>query len=292
MADNIFDIAVIGGGPAGLSAALTGRIRNKTVAIFNHLEFSPKLQKAHIVDNYPGMPEITGKGLMQQMSAHCLAHEPTLIKEKVLNIFPTEGTFTLLTPAQTYEARVIVIATGVVATALFEGERDYLGRGVSYCATCDGMFYRDKDVAIISYTQEEGEHEANFLGELCRNVYYLPQYKGEAPKLRSEKIKVLSGVRPKAIKGEGQVAGLVTDKEELKVDGVFILRQSDPVENILPGLELEGETIKVKRDMSTNIPGVFAAGDCTGKPWQIAKAAGEGLVAVLSAITYLEKSAK
>lgn len=154
------------------------------------------------------------------------------------------------------------------------------------------MFYRDKDVAVISYTAEEGEHEANFLGELCRNVYYLPQYKGEAPEIRSEKVKVMTGVRPKVIKGDGQVSGLVTDKEELKVDGVFILRQSDPVENILSGLELEGEIIKVNRDMSTNIPGVFAAGDCTGKPWQIAKATGEGLVAVLSAITYLEKNAK
>lgn len=292
MAEKIFDIAVIGGGPAGLSAALTGRIRNKSIAVFNHLEFSPKLQKAHVVDNYPGMPEITGKGLMQQLSAHCLAHEPTLIKEKVVSIFPTDDKFTLLTPAQTYEARAVIIATGVVATALFEGERDFLGRGVSYCATCDGMFYRDKDVAVISYTAEEGEHEANFLGELCRNVYYLPQYKGEAPEIRSEKVKVMTGVRPKVIKGDGQVSGLVTDKEELKVDGVFILRQSDPVENILSGLELEGEIIKVNRDMSTNIPGVFAAGDCTGKPWQIAKATGEGLVAVLSAITYLEKNAK
>lgn len=290
MADTIYDIAVVGGGPAGLSAALTGRIRNKTVAIFNHLEFSPKLQKAHVVDNYPGMPEITGKGLMQQLAAHCMAHEPAHIKEKVLNIFPTGESFTLLTPAQTYEARTVIIATGVVATALFEGERDYLGRGVSYCATCDGMFYREKDVAVISYTTE-GEHEANYLGELCRNVYYLPQYKGEMPQMRSS-VKVLAGVRPKLIKGDGQVETLVTDKEELNVSGVFILRQSDPVENILAGVELEGETIKVKRDMSTNIPGVFAAGDCTGKPWQIAKATGEGLVAVLSAISYLDTNSK
>lgn len=289
MADNIFDIAVVGGGPAGLSAVITGRIRNKKVALFNHLDFSPKLQKAHVVDNYPGMPEITGKGLMQQISSHCMAHEPTHIKEKVVNIFPTDDTFTLLTPVKTYQARTVIIATGVVATALFEGEREYLGRGVSYCATCDGMFYRDKDVAVISYTQE-GEHEANFLGEICRNVYYLPQYKGELAEMRSS-VKVMNN-RPKAIRGDAQVDSLVTDKEDLKVHGVFIIRQSDPVENVLSGLELEGETIKVKRDMSTNIPGVFAAGDCTGKPWQIAKATGEGLVAVLSAITYLEKSPK
>lgn len=290
MADKKFDIAVVGGGPAGLSAALTGRIRNKSIALFEHMGFSPKLQKAHIVDNYPGLPQVTGKGLIQQLSAHCLAHDPTLIQEKVLNIFPAGDGFTLLTPAGTYEAGAVVVATGVIATALFAGERDFLGRGVSYCATCDGMFYRDKDVAVISYTPE-GEQEANFLSEICRSVYYLPQYKEEGLQLRGN-IQVLQQTRPQTIKGDGQVDTLVTDKENLKVHGVFILRQSDPVENILPGLELDGEVIKVNRDMSTSIPGVFAAGDCTGKPWQIAKSTGEGLVAVLSAIGYLDKKEK
>ncbi len=288
MAAQIFDIAIIGGGPAGLSAALTGRIRNKEIALFEHLDFSQKLQKAHIVDNYPGLPQVTGKGLVQQMAAHAQAHQPTIIKEKVLNIYPGEK-FTILTPAATYEARAVILATGVVATVLFAGERDFLGRGVSYCATCDGMFYKDKNVAVIAYTAE-GEHEAKFLGELCRQVYYLPQYKGELPPFR-DNVKIVAD-KPRAIKGDSQVEQLATDKGELKVDGVFILRQSDPVENVLAGLELDGEVIKVNRDMSTNIPGVFAAGDCTGKPWQIAKAVGEGLVAVLSAIGYLETKAK
>lgn len=288
MAAKVFDIAVVGGGPAGLSAALTGRIRNKDVVLFEHLDFSQKLQKAHLVDNYPGLPQITGKGLMQQMSAHCLAHEPTLIKEKVLNIYPGE-VFTLLTPAATYEAKAVILATGVVATVLFTGEKEFLGRGVSYCATCDAMFYKDKNVAVISYTTE-GEHEASYLGELCRQVYYLPQYKGELPRFL-DNVRIVTD-KPRAIKGDSQVEELATDQGALAVDGVFILRQSDPVENVLPGLELDGEVIRVARDMSTNIPGVFAAGDCTGKPWQIAKATGEGLVAVLSAIGYLESKAR
>ncbi|CVK20265.1 NAD(P)/FAD-dependent oxidoreductase [Sporomusa sphaeroides] len=281
-----FDIAVIGGGPAGLSAALTGRIRNKNIGLFEHLDFSQKLQKAHLVDNYLGLPEVTGKGMMQHFSAHALAHGPQLIKEKVITVFPGDNMFTLLTPGNTYEAKAVIFATGVVSTLLFAGERELLGRGVSYCATCDGRMFQGRDVAVISYT-EEGENETAFLGELCRNVYYLPQYKGDFGELRAP-ITVVSG-RPKAIVGDGQVEKLVTDKEELKVHGVFILRHSDPVENLLPGLELDGEVIKVNRDMSTNIPGVFAAGDCTGKPWQIAKATGEGLVAVLSAITHIDK---
>lgn len=290
MEKKIYDIAIIGGGPAGLSAALTGRIRNKEIVLFERLDFSEKLQKAHLVDNYLGMPQITGQGMMQQFSAHCLAHGPELIKEKIVSIFPTEDTFTLVTPGNTYEARSLILATGVISTALFAGEREFLGRGVSYCATCDGMFYKEKDVAVISYTRE-GEHEAEYLGELCRTVYYFPQYKADLPQMRAN-VQVMPIVRPRAIVGDTQVEKLVTDKEELKVHGVFIMRQSDPVENLLPGLELTGEVIKVNRDLSTNIPGVFAAGDCTGKPWQIAKATGEGLVAVLSAISYLDRTDK
>ncbi|MEG6585336.1 NAD(P)/FAD-dependent oxidoreductase [Dendrosporobacter sp. 1207_IL3150] len=288
MAETIYDIAVIGGGPAGLSAALTGRIRNKSIALFEHMDFSLKLQKAHLVDNYLGLPQITGKGLMQQMSAHCLAHSPDLIKEKVVNIFPGDDSFTIATPKNIYNAKTVIIATGVVATALFKGEKEMLGRGVSYCATCDGMFYKDKDVAVISYSTE-GEHEANYLDEICRNVYYLPQYKSELSGMRSG-IEIIN-TKPRSIEGDSQVEKLVTEHSDIKVHGVFIIRQSDPVENVLPGLELDGEVIKVNRDMSTSIPGVFAAGDCIGKPWQIAKATGEGLVAVLSAISYLEKKA-
>jgi thioredoxin reductase (NADPH) len=288
MSNEMFDIAIIGGGPAGLSAALTGRIRNKNVALFEHMDFSLKLQKAHIVDNYLGVPQITGQGMMQQFLAHCMSYKPNIIKEKVVNIFPGDNGFTLLTPGETYQARAVIIATGVVATTLFQGEKQFLGRGVSYCATCDGMMYKGKDVAVISYTAE-GEHEADYLSELCRTVYYLPQYK-DAPAVRSG-IKLVHD-KPQTILGDVVVEKLQMSKEELNVHGVFIIRMSDPVENILPGIALDGEVIKVNRDMSTSIPGVFAAGDCTGKPWQIAKATGEGLVAVLSAITYLGKKEK
>lgn len=288
MASEIFDIAIIGGGPAGLSAALTGRIRNKSIALFEHMNFSEKLQKAHIVDNYLGMPQVTGQGMMQQFVSHCMSHKPTVIKEKVNSIFPGDDVFTILTPGDTYEARTVIIATGVVATGLFKGEKDFLGKGVSYCPTCDAMMYKGKDVAIISYTAE-GEHEAEYMKELCRTVYYLPQYK-EIPKMRSD-IKIIDD-KPKSITGDVVVENLVMAKEKLDVHGVFIIRQSDPVENVLPGLELEGEVVKVNRDMSTNIPGVFAAGDCTGRPWQISKATGEGLIAVLSAISYLVKKDK
>lgn len=289
MSQSIYDIAIIGAGPAGLSAALTGRIRNKKILLFEHLGFSEKLQKGHTINNYLGMPVVSGQELMKQFADHALSYSPELVKEKVVNIFPGDNMFTILTSKSTYEAKAVIIATGVVATGLFEGEKDLLGRGVSYCATCDGMLYRDQDVAVISYTRE-GEHEAEYLAEICRQVYYLPQYKSEFSTMRSNL--AMKAVRPRALRNEANAISLATDKENINVSGVFILRQSDPVENLLPGIELEGEVIKVNRDMETSIPGVFAAGDCTGKPWQISRATGEGLVAVLSAISYLDTQAK
>ena len=284
MADQIFDVAIIGAGPAGLSAALTARVRNKSVALFEHIDFSPKLQKAHAINNYPGLPSTPGKDLMKQFADHALAAGPTLIKEKVTNVFAGD-TFTLLTPNDTYEAKTIVLAIGVSNSAMLTGEKDLVGKGVCYCATCDGMLYRDKPVAVIAYT-EEGEHDADFLGEICPVVYFIPQYKTEyQPKHPT--IQVLKA-RPQAVLGTDEVTGLTTDAGELKVDGIFILRQSDPAETLLPELEMDGPFVKVNRDQATNVPGVFAAGDCTGKPWQIARAVGEGLTAVLNAIGYID----
>lgn len=284
MGDQVFDVAVIGAGPAGLSAALTARVRNKSVALFEHMDFSPKLQKAHTINNYPGLPATAGKDLMKLFADQALAAGPTLIREKVTNVFAGD-TFTLLTPNNTYEAKALVLAIGVSNSALLAGEKDLVGKGVSYCATCDGMLYRDKPVAVIAYT-EEGEHEADFLGEICPVVYFVPQYKTEYHPAQST-VQVVRA-RPQAVLGSDEVTGLQTDAGELKVEGIFILRQSDPAETLLPDLEMDGPFVKVDRDQATSVPGVFAAGDCTGKPWQIARATGEGLTAVLNAISFLD----
>lgn len=280
----IFDVAIIGGGPAGLSAAITARIRNKATVLFEHGVYSAKLRKAPKVDNYLGVPEVTGEQLMNTFVEHCQSLHPTIIKEKVTNIYPGE-IFTILTPEASFEARSVIIATGVISTALFPGERDLLGKGVSYCATCDGLFFRDKPVAVISYTRE-GEKEANFLAEVCQQVYYLPQYKGELESLHP-KVDVIKE-KPVQVEGTDVVRALKLKDTELTVNGIFVLRESDPVENIISGLELDGEVIKVNRCMATNLSGVFAAGDCTGRPWQISKAVGEGLIAAIHAVQYID----
>ena len=280
----MFDIAIIGGGPAGLSSAVTGAIRKKKIALFEQGEFSAKLQKAHTVDKYVGLPEISGKDLMQKMADHALSYEEvSLIKEKVTNIFIDNDNFMILTNKGNYQAKSVIMAIGVAPAKLLPGEKEFLGRGVSYCATCDGMLYKGKEVVVIGYTAE-AEHEAEYLAEICEKVTYLPQYKMSDEKKYSFIIKkdII-----KEIVGTMKVEQLVLGQETIAADGIFIIRATDPIDNIFPELALENQVVKVDRDMATNIKGVFAAGDCIGKPWQISKASGEGLVAIHSVINYL-----
>ena len=284
--NDIYDIAIIGGGPAGLSAALTARIRGKKVALFEHLDFSRKLQRAHDVDNYLGMPHRTGTDIMREMADHALSHEPDVIREKVISVFPGKKNFTIACKEEMYTARTVILATGVTSGALFQGEKDLLGKGVSYCATCDGMFFRGKKVAVISYGKE-GETDAAYLAGLCQEVYYLPQYRADM-NLRADNI-IVENVTPRRIEGENKTEKLITSQGEMTVDGVFIIRESDPPENLVRGLTLDGVHIAVDRQMRTNINGLYACGDNTGKPYQVSKAVGEGLIAALSAVEYLHE---
>ncbi|WP_319403903.1 NAD(P)/FAD-dependent oxidoreductase [uncultured Anaeromusa sp.] len=287
MEKQVYDVAVVGGGPAGLSAALTARVRNKSVVIFEHMGFSAKLQRAAEVPNYLGLPNLSGKELMERMAEHCLAAGPVLVKEKVTQIFPGE-VFTLLTPQDVYEAKTVILAIGVSPAELLAGEKGLLGQGVSYCATCDGMLYREKEVAVVAYAAE-AEHEAVFLSEICSKVFYFPQYKpvGSLP----SSVQICSG-KPKGVASKEERFVLKHTKGQVEVDGIFILRETDPVENLLAEVELCKDAIKVSHLQKTSVPGVFAAGDCTGKPWQITVAVGEGNAAAHAAISYLAAKEK
>ena len=186
------------------------------------------------------------------------------------------------------EADTVILASGVVAGKPYPGEEKFLGRGVSYCATCDAPLYKGKTAAVVAYSAED-EHEADFMAEYASKVFYFPQYK--------EEVHVKDGIEvireaPKEIKGGFKADTLVTSGSEYKVDGIFILRESVMPSQLVPGLEMEEGHVAVKRDMSTNIPGFFACGDITGKPYQYIKAAGEGNVAALSAVGYLDKLGK
>lgn len=279
-----YDIIVLGSGPAGLSAAVTARGRNKSVLVIGNRWQDSPLARAERVDNYLGMPGMTGMEMLEAFRRHAQEMGGEMVTGKVLSIMEWEG-FNLTVGSQLYQGSALILAPGVVRQAKFPGEETYLGRGVSYCATCDGMLYRNKPVAVVGRSKD-APHEAAYLKSIgCQVVYVAPkrpdQLEEDIPFIQAAKL---------AVKGEQTVTALEADGADIPVNGVFILREAVAPGDLLPGLTLEKGAIQVDRSMATSVPGVFAAGDATGAPLQVSKAVGEGLIAALSACEYLDRN--
>ena len=279
-----YDVAVIGTGPAGLSAAITLKIRNKEILLLGNAGLSAKISKAHLIRNYPGLPDIAGEDLAKNLKDHIDSLGIQITEESVSTVYAMGEMFSIQTKSNhIYEAKSVILATGVSFEKPYPGEEEFLGRGVSYCATCDAMLYRDKTVAIIGTSPKE-EAEAEFMAEIAKKVYYIPLYPEE---VSFDKDIIVRKEKPVSISGSIKVDKLVFENDELPVDGVFILRDSVFPQSLVPGLTVEGKHILVNRNMETNLKGCFSCGDCTGIPYQYIKAAGEGNVAALSAVSYL-----
>ena len=280
-----YDIAIIGSGPAGLSAALTAKVRNKNIVLFGNKELSNKMQVVdHPILNYLGLPSVTGKDMAAAFTKQLDEMGIEITERKVTNVYAMGDYFALQMDDNTMEeASSVILASGVVAGKPYPGEQQFLGRGVSYCATCDAPLYKGKTVAVIGGSSKE-EEEADFLGEVCGKVYYISLYKSE-PVFKND-IEVIRE-KPVEITGGMKTSSLKTDKNEYAVDCVFILREAQFPGQLVPGLEVENNAVKVDLQMRTNLPGLFAAGDIAGQPYQYIKAAGQGNVAALSAVSYL-----
>ena len=263
----MYDIVVIGSGPAGLSAAITGRMRGKSVAVVSNDRTATGLYKAAKIDNYPGMPAVSGAELLGKMTMHAAGIGAELIRGRVTAVLPMGQEFSVSYGSEMLSGRALILATGVAPASTFPGEERLLGSGVSYCATCDGMLYRGKKVCVVCHSPD-AEEEAAFLESIgC-----------EVVRLTTRKI---------VINGDMRVTSVTADGQGIPCAGVFLLRPSIAPSTLVPGLEVSRGHIVVDRKMRTNIPGVFAAGDCAGAPYQVAKAVGEGQVAVLAAVEYL-----
>ncbi len=280
----MYDIAIVGGGPAGLSAAVNARRRNKKTVLISKEEQSSKIMQAHLIDNYLGLPEISGPELGRRMKEHALTLGTAFLKDEIQSLYQDGQTFTLMGRENAVEAASVILSVGIALGKTITGETDFIGRGVSYCATCDGMFFKGKTVVLIGYISE-AEAEASFLAEVCQKVYFMPQYsfKGEL----NSKVELWEG-KPLSILGSEKVESLKTSNGELAIDGVFIERSGRPADQLIEGLKVENGFIITDPDQATNINGVFAAGDCTGRPWQIGRAIGQGQVAALAAVHHLE----
>lgn len=281
-----FDIAVIGTGPAGVSAAITAKIRNKNVILLGSRDLSSKISKAHLIENYPGLPAISGAELAAKLKEHLAALDISITDKQVGAVYAMGEHFVLQAGEDMIEAKTVIAATGIVQSKPLTGEDKFLGRGVSYCATCDARLYKGKTVAVLGYSADAAD-EAEYLAEVVDKVMYLP-LGGGLPSPR-ENI-VVTEEKPVEISGESSVNALVTDKAVHEVSCVFILRDAVMPDKLIPGIETDGPHIRADLNMKTNIPGLFVCGDIAGKPYQYVKAAGQGNVAALSAISYLNKN--
>lgn len=283
--DERYDIAIIGSGPAGLSAALNAKIRKKRFVIFGNDELSGKLVKAQKINNYLGFYGMSGAEVKEQFDSHIKSMDIKITNERINNIYSMGDYFALMANDKTYEALTVILATGVNFGKPFEGEERLLGKGVGYCATCDAPLYKNKVVTIIAYNKKE-ESEANFVASIASKVYYIPMY-NENMEL-DPKIEVIKGI-PIKIEGQNKVEKLILKDREIETEGLFILRESVSPGQLVPGLKVTENHVEVDRFMKTNLNGCFAAGDIVGMPYQYIKAAGEGNIAALSAVSYLDK---
>ena len=281
------DIIIIGAGPAGISASLYAKRANKDVTVFYH--GVSQLEKAHKIDNYYGFVDgISGKELYENGIEQAKTLGVDVKNEEVLSIEAgADKSFTVKTKSAEYSAKAIIMASGSKKLRPnIKGVAEFEGRGISYCAICDGFFYRKKNLAIIGngdYALSEAEDLKNIAAEITLFTNGKPAPQTNLPVV-TDKIT--------EIKGEVKVSSLILENgTEIPIDGIFIAQGiaggADFAKKL--GVAADGDKIKVDEKMKTNFPGFFACGDLTGNLLQVSKAVYEGAVAGLSAVEYLKE---
>ncbi len=298
-----YDTIVIGGGPAGLSAALYAARGDLRTLVLDRNPAAGALGYAKKIENYPGVSgSVKGVDLLAIMLGQAETFGAEIIQTTVVGVNFDDDPREVITARGSYFGRTVIVATGSMGRKPgIPGEEEFIGRGVSYCAVCDGAFFRDMDVAAVGNVELMVE-ELDYLLKLVRKITIITPSEQVAPELLEElaenpRIKVLTGHRPVEIFGDGMVRGIRVvsqryGESEIEAAGLFLyLQGQQPVVDYLYGSlsAEENGCIRVNREnMSTSIPGVFAAGDVTCKRIrQAIIAASEGCTAALSAEQYI-----
>ena len=301
MSEDIYDIIIIGGGPAGLTAAIYAARHNNKTLILEGNKIGGKSLQAHWVENYPGFPDgISGPDLMALMEKQAAKFGAEFSTETVVGIADFGELKMLTTRKGVRQAKAVIVATGMSRRSLsVKGENEFKGRGVSYCGVCDGPFFREKTVAIIG-GGHEAVHDIEVLGESASKVYAIPGKKGFSEKYpeiehlqKDPKVEFIYDANITEIGGSDFVEYVKLDNgQEVKLDGVFIVLEHISTSTILgdAGVVTDaGGCILVDRDQKTNVDGLFAAGDCCCKGLQIVTATGMGAQAALNAMKYVKQ---
>lgn len=281
-----YDLAIIGAGPAGLSAALNAKIRNKSVIIFG--KDSPKLTKTESIKNYLGFRDIRGSELNKRFKDSLKDYEISFSNERVQTVYAMGDYHALmLKSGEMVESTAVIVATGMDQTKDLAGEEEFFAKGVSYCATCDASLYKGKEVVLIGYNEESVE-EANFTAEIVDKLSFVNMYKDDIA--LDPSINLIEGEVPLGFTGDDRAKVLeFRSGKKIEADGFFIIKDSSKAQRLVPSLKMKDNHIDVDSNMVTNIAGLFAAGDVTGSPYQIMKAVGQGQIASLEAVRYITK---
>ncbi|MEL4897961.1 NAD(P)/FAD-dependent oxidoreductase [Crocosphaera sp. Alani8] len=302
-----FDVVIVGGGPAGCSCALyTSRADLKTVIIDKNPAVGA-LAITHKIANYPGIAgDISGGELLDMMREQAISFGTTYQRAQVFGIDVDSPMKKVYTPEGTFVGRSLVLATGAMGrTSSLRGESEFLGRGVSYCATCDGAFYKEREVAVYGFNTEAVE-EAQFLTKFASTVHWLTYKDPQHEDIHVQQLLDQSNVKhwnlTRLVSVEGNQAGVtnilmktkgVSEEASLSVEGVFIYQSgSKPITDYVgPQIEFyENGGVKVDEMMATNVDGVWAIGDIRNTPFkQAVVAAGDGCIAAMSIDRFLNK---
>ena len=298
--EKTFDLIVLGGGPTAIGCAIYAARFAMDVLVIGKI-FGGLIATTHVVENYPAITTISGQGLMEMFREHMNSLNIPYISDEIRSIDKVEDHFELHSFFQKFKANSICIATGSERKKLgVPGEEEFVGRGVSYCATCDGPFYVDKVVCVLGGSDSAAK-EALFLSQNVKKVYII--YRGEEIRAEpinkqrvyaNDKIEIIYNTNIVEIKGENNVKSVIFDNgKEFDVDGVFIeigsIPNSDLAKRIGVKINQKGE-IMINRKSETNIPGIFAAGDVADAPFkQAITGVAEGVVAAYSAFDYVKE---
>ena len=300
MEPNRFDVVVLGAGIAGLTAGIYLRRSNMSCLVLDKDAPGGKLNNIHQIDNYPGLPSVAGPDFAAALVTQAMDFGVSLDYGEVSSISLLEdGSFQIKTDNGTFSSLALIVSTGLINSPnSFPNEKRLRGRGVSYCATCDGNFFQGKDVLVYGY-KDHAVEDAIYLSSLASKVYFLHEQPLETPPSHLETLESKSNVEILqgsliSIEGEETVEGALIslngEEKRIPVSAIFPLSGEVSSSQFLATLKLEMTEgfIHVDEEMKTNVPGLFAAGDIVKKKLrQLVNAAGEGAVAATSAISYV-----
>ncbi len=298
--EKTYDLIVLGGGPTAIGCAIYAARFALNVLIVGKT-FGGLIATTHLVENYPGITSTSGQGLMDMFKEHMNSLSIPYISDEIRSIEKADDHFVLHSFFQKFKAYTVCIATGSERKKLgIPGEEEFAGRGVSYCATCDGPFYKDKVVIVVGGSDSAAK-EALFLSQNVKKVYIV--YRGEEIRAEpinkkrvyeNEKIEIIYKTNIVEIKGDTSVKSVIFDNgKEFDIDGVFIEVGSIPNSDLAKRISVktdEKDEIVINRKSETNIPGIFAAGDVADAPFkQAITGVAEGVIAAYSAFDYVKK---